>query len=220
MRLLIAEDTVDLNRVVTAMLTHSGYEVDSVLDGQAAIEKVRENSYDAVILDIMMPRKDGLSVLKDMRTENIRVPVLMLTAKSEVDDRVAGLEAGADDYLSKPFAMKELLARIKAMTRRREVYNSEKLQYLDLTLEANTLELSAENSIRLSLKEFELMQLFIVHAGKLLEEEFILSHVWNKEPDATSDTVYLYVNYLRRKLSGIVSQVTISGERGKGYLLR
>ena len=219
MRILIAEDTTDLNRVVTALLTHAGFDVDSVYDGEAATEKIRENGYDAVILDIMMPKKDGLSVLKDMRLENIRIPVLMLTAKAEVDDRVAGLDAGADDYLPKPFAMKELLARINAMTRRRFQYENEHLTFGDLSLDAGTLELSSENAVRLSIKEFELMQLFIIHAGKELDGSFILEHVWAREPEADQDTVFLYVNYLRRKLRGIASQVKISGERGKSYRL-
>ena len=118
MKLLVAEDTVDLNRVVTAMLEHSGYSVDTVFDGEAALESIENNGYDAVLLDIMMPKKDGITVLKEMRAKNINIPVLLLTAKSEVDDRVEGLDAGADDYLPKPFAMKELLARVNAMTRR------------------------------------------------------------------------------------------------------
>ena len=123
MKLLIAEDTTDLNRVVTAMLQRFGYDVDSVFDGAAALDKIDQNGYDAVILDIMMPKMDGISVLRNMRDKGITTPVLLLTAKSEVDDRVAGLDAGADDYLPKPFAMKELLARVNAMTRRNSVYS-------------------------------------------------------------------------------------------------
>ncbi len=219
MRILFAEDTADLNRVVSAMLTHSGYDVDSVFDGEAALQKIEENGYDAVILDIMMPKMDGMQVLERIRQENILVPVLMLTAKAEVDDRVAGLDAGADDYLAKPFAMKELLARVNAMTRRRAAYQSEKLEYKNISLDSQTFALSAENTVRLSIKEFELMQLLMLYAGKDLSESYILERVWEKEPAAGPDTVYLYISYLRRKLKGVASEAGIDGERGGVYRL-
>ena len=167
MKILIAEDTTDLNRVITAMLELAGYDVDSVFDGEAALEQIEKSGYDAVILDIMMPKKDGISVLRDMRTKNTMVPVLLLTAKAEVDDRVAGLDAGADDYLPKPFAMKELLARINAMTRRRIRYETRILDYMDFSLDSETLELVSQSAVRLSMKEGELLQLLIRHAEKL-----------------------------------------------------
>lgn len=220
MKLLIAEDTTDLNRVVKAMLEHAGYDVDAVFDGEAALEKIDQEGYDAVILDIMMPKADGITVLTSMRSRNINTPVLLLTAKAEVDDRVAGLDAGADDYLPKPFAMKELLARVNAMTRRRVKYTSKVLEFAGFSLDAETFELTASNSVRLSSREFELLQLFIQHGGKPLETEYILDHVWGSEPEADKDTVYLYVNYLRRKLSGISAQASIEGERGGAYALK
>ena len=176
MKILLAEDTADLNRVICAMLEHEGYTVDSVFDGEAASEKLDESGYDGIILDIMMPKKDGIAVLTDARAMNITTPVLMLTAKAEVDDRVAGLDAGADDYLAKPFAMKELMARVRAMTRRHVTYNSSLLSYGDFSLDSGDLSLISENSVRLSLKEFELMQLFTEHAGVALSEDFILTH--------------------------------------------
>ena len=148
MKVLIAEDTTDLNRVVTVMLQKFGYEVDSVYDGEAALEQLELSGYDAVILDIMMPKMDGITALKNMRSRGINVPVLMLTAKSEVDDRVAGLDAGADDYLPKPFAMKELLARVNAMTRRKTKYSGSLVTYADFSLNTDTLELAAENALR------------------------------------------------------------------------
>lgn len=218
MKILIAEDTVDLNRVVTAMLEHAGYGVDPVFDGEAALEAVETNGYDAVLLDIMMPKKDGISVLREMRSKNINIPVLLLTAKSEVDDRVEGLDAGADDYLPKPFAMKELLARVNAMTRRVR-YSAKTAEYANFRLNAETLELSAENSVRLSIKEYELLQLFIVNREKELDTAYILEHIWDKEETADADTVYLYVNYLRRKMTGVGALAGISGERGRGYRL-
>lgn len=209
MKLLLAEDTVDLNRVVTAMLEHMGYTVDQVYDGEEALSMLMQNGYDGVILDIMMPKRDGLSVLAEMRRQNIITPVLMLTAKAEVDDRVAGLEAGADDYLPKPFAMKELLARVKAMTRRRTQYSTTNLSYKDLSLNADTLELSAENTVRLSIKEFELMQTLILSAEKELSASYLLGHVWSTEPEADEDTMRLYIAYLRRKLRSVASRVEI-----------
>lgn len=219
MKILIAEDTTDLNRVVTAMLEHAGYDVDSVFDGEAALEKVEQNGYDAVILDIMMPKKDGISVLQAIRTNNITVPVLLLTAKAEVDDRVAGLDAGADDYFPKPFAMKELLARINAMTRRRIRYETRILNFADFSLDSETLELASQSSVRLSMKEGELLQLLIRHAEKPLETDFILEHIWDREPEASEDTVHLYIRYLCRKLAAVSSGTRIEGERGSSYRL-
>ena len=219
MKLLIAEDTIDLNRVVKAMLEHAGYDVDAVFDGEAALEMIGKSGYDAVILDIMMPKKDGITVLKEMRANKILVPVLLLTAKAEVDDRVEGLNAGADDYLPKPFAMKELLARVNAMTRRRNQYEQETLRYSNFELHAETLELRAENAVRLSIKEYELLQLFVMMPERELSTDFILEHVWAKEHDAGEDTVYLYVNYLKRKLQGVAADAVITGERGGSYRL-
>lgn len=220
MRLLLAEDTKDLNRAVTAILTKSGYDVDPVFDGQTALESILDNGYDAVILDIMMPKMDGLTLLRELRSRNVNVPVLMLTAKSEIDDRVEGLSAGADDYLSKPFAMKELLARINAITRRRTSYDPVCLGYGDFSLNGETLELRSENSVRLSLKEYELLRLFISNSSKMLSDRFIIEHIWNSESAAGPDTVYLYVSYLRRKLGQICSRAEITGERGSGYCLK
>ena len=219
MKILIAEDTTDLNRVVTAMLQHSGYDVDSVFDGEAALEHVDRSGYDAVILDIMMPKMDGITVLTNMRSRGIHIPVLLLTAKSEIDDRVAGLDAGADDYLPKPFAMKELLARINAMTRRRTRYAGTVIEYANFTLNTETLELSAENAVRLSMKECELLHLFMLHPGKPLDTAYILEHIWPADGAADDDTVHLYVRYLKRKLGGIAALADIAGERGGAYTL-
>ncbi|MCH4035072.1 MAG: response regulator transcription factor [Lachnospiraceae bacterium] len=219
MKILLAEDTQDLNRVITAMLTHEGYEVDSALDGAQALDYLEKDSYDAAILDIMMPKVSGIEVLQQMRKVHNVTPVLMLTAKAEVDDRVAGLDAGADDYLTKPFAMKELLARLRAMTRRRNEYSGEDLSFGDLTLSADSFELSSENSVRLSVKEFELLQCLILHAGKPLSTAFLLEHVWENAEGANGDTVWLYISYLRSKLTAIASQVTIEGTRGGSFTL-
>lgn len=220
MKLLLAEDTRDLNRVLTVALNHEGYEVDSVYDGEEALEKVRMSGYDALILDIMMPKKDGLAVLRELRERNVVTPVLLLTAKAEVDDRVAGLDAGADDYLTKPFAMKELLARVRAMTRRRTDYAAKSLRYGDFSLNNETFELSCENAVRLSVKEFELLQTLIVNQNVETTSGYLLEHVWNGMPEANADTVWLYVSYLRGKLSAVASGVQVLGERGGSFRLQ
>lgn len=218
-KLLLAEDTHDLNRAVTAVLTHEGYDVDPVYDGAEALDHIRKDSYDAMILDIMMPKMDGIQVLQEARRLNIVTPVLLLTAKAEVDDRVNGLDAGADDYLTKPFAMKELLARIRAMVRRREEYSGQNMKYGDIVLTADQMELRCENSVRLSIKEFELLQQLILNAGKKIDTKFILDHVWSREPDAQADTVWLYISYLKRKLRAVDSRLTIEGEEGGVFSL-
>lgn len=219
MKLLLAEDTRDLNRALSTVLIHNGYEVDSVFDGMAADEHIHHDSYDAIILDIMMPKKNGLDVLRDMRAKNILTPVLLLTAKAEVDDRVTGLDAGADDYLTKPFAMKELLARIRSMTRRRSDYSLRDLSYGDITLNADSLELRSVNAVRLSIKEFELMQVLLLDPDHEIDTAYILEHVWENEPDAKPDTVWLYISYLNGKLKAIDSRITITGSRGGSFRL-
>ena len=218
-KVLLAEDTADLNRALSAILTHEGYDVTAVFDGEEALTCLRTNAYDAVILDIMMPKKDGLEVLSSMRAEGNNSPVLLLTAKAEVDDRVNGLDAGADDYLTKPFAMKELLARIRSMTRLRSSYSGGELRIGDLTLNAENFELRAENSVRLSIKEFELMQLLMKNAGKPLKTSFLLQHVWANDTGTGEETVWLYISYLRNKLNAVASHVSLEGTRGESFSL-
>ncbi len=225
MKILIAEDTKDMNRVLTAALEHQGYQVDSAFDGEEASELIGMNDYDLMILDIMMPKKDGLQVLRDLRADHNTAPVLMLTAKTEVDDRVEGLDAGADDYLAKPFAMKELLARVRAMTRRRTEYQevsgeeNELVVFEDLSLNANTCALSCENSVRLSVREFDLLQFMIRNTGRQLDAKLLLDKIWRDSPDASLDTVQLYVMYLKGKLRAVSSGVEIRGELQTGFWL-
>ena len=215
MKILLAEDTRDMNYVLTAALTHEGYDVDSAFDGEEALDFVRTNGYDAMVLDIMMPKKDGLQVLKELREENIVTPVLLLTAKAEVDDRVNGLDAGADDYLTKPFAMKELLARVRAMTRRKTEYAAKKLQYGDFSLDDEKFELSCENSVRLSVKEFELLQYLMENKSLVMTRNQILCHVWGYDFDGETRTVDVHVRTLRQKL-GEAGDL-IETVRGVGY---
>jgi len=218
-KILFAEDTKDLNRAVTVLLQHEGYEVDSALDGEEAISFIDSGSYDAIILDIMMPKKDGMQVLSEIRGRHILTPVLLLTAKAEVDDRVAGLDAGADDYLPKPFAMKELLARVRAMLRRYSEYTAQDLSFEDVYLKSEDFSLTSENSVRLSIKEFELMQLLMNNTGGEVSTDFILEHVWNGEDEAGSDMVWLYICYLKFKLQSVGSAVTIMGNEGGSFRL-
>lgn len=220
LKLLLAEDTPDLNRALTAVLRHEEYDVDAVFDGEEALVRLQAGAYDAVILDIMMPKRDGLEVLTEMRNAGNTAPVLLLTAKAEIDDRVTGLDAGADDYLTKPFAMKELLARIRSLTRRHTQYSGGELRLGNITLNAERFELRAENAVRLSIKEFELMQLLMKNIGRPLETDFILQHVWSGDENAGEDTVWLYISYLRNKLVSIAAQVTIEGLPGGSFTLK
>ena len=219
MKLLLAEDTRDLNRAISAVLTHEGYQVDSVFDGTAALEHIRRDAYDVIVLDIMMPGMSGLEVLTSMRKLGIVTPVLLLTAKAEVDDRVTGLDAGADDYLTKPFAMKELLARIRTLTRRHQDYTARVLSYGDITLTTDSFELKSGNSIRLSARESELMQALILNADRSLDTAFLIEHVWENDPAAGEETVWLYISYLRGKLLAVESTAVITGSRGGSFRL-
>ncbi|SFI23901.1 DNA-binding response regulator, OmpR family, contains REC and winged-helix (wHTH) domain [Pseudobutyrivibrio sp. OR37] len=214
MKILLAEDTVDLNKVVTQMLEMQGFDVDSTYDGKEALDMALSNGYDGIVLDIMMPKMTGLEVLKEIRGRNILTPVLMLTAKAEVDDRVEGLDAGADDYLTKPFAMKELMARVKALTRRGSQYAAKELSYGDVTLKSDSLEMISSNTVRLSIKEFSLMQSLLLNQEHSVDNNYLLEHVWNDEAEASEETVWLYVNFLQGKLSYIDSKVEIKGEKG------
>lgn len=219
MKILFAEDETDLREVVTAYLEYQGYTVIAVCNGQEALGKAKADAFDAMVLDVMMPVMDGITAMRRIREAGNLSPAIFLTAKSQVSDRVEGLDAGADDYLPKPFAMKELLARVNAMTRRKSKYSGSFVTYADFSLNTETLELAAENSVRLSMKECELLHLFVLHGGKEITTDFILEHVWRGDDSADDSTVYLYVKYLNRKLSGIGAAAEITGERSRAYVL-
>ena len=219
MKILLAEDTRDLNRVLTVALEHAGFDVDSAFDGEEALAYLEKNGYDLLILDIMMPKKNGIEVLREIRSYDNMTPVLLLTAKAEVDDRVAGLDAGADDYLPKPFAMKELMARVRALTRRKTVYLEKTLRYGDFSLDMEQFELTCENSVHLSVKEFELLQVLVRNAGHRVDTDFLMGHIWNGADNATPEMVWLYISYLRGKLDAVASHITISGEKNGSYML-
>ena len=221
MKILLAEDTADLNHAVTTMLQMSGFDVDSAFDGEEALQYTAQNGYDGIVLDIMMPKKNGLEVLETLRQSGNTTPVLLLTAKAEVDDRVTGLDAGADDYLTKPFAMKELLARVRALTRRSAQMPRPEGEIIfgDLHLDPETLEIRSDSSIRLSSREFELLHLLVNSGERSLESGQILSRIWSGEDGAGTDTVWLYVSYLRTKLFSVGSKAVIEGERGGSFCL-
>ncbi len=219
MKILIAEDTNDLNHALTVAFEHNGYTVDSALDGEEASTFIQNNGYDVIILDIMMPKKDGIQVLTELRTNHVITPVLMLTAKAEIEDRVVGLDAGADDYLPKPFAIQELLARVRALTRRATYQEATIDRFEDLILDGVSLELKCENAVRLSNREFELLQYFIRNSEKEMDADTVLREIWSDSPDASQETLQLYIMYLQNKLKAIASRVQIFGEMGKTYRL-
>ena len=220
MRLLLAEDEKDLSRALTAVLIHSGYEVDAAYNGAEALEYAEKNTYDAMIFDIMMPVMNGTEALERIRQRGDVTPVLLLTAKAEVNDRIAGLDSGADDYLTKPFAMGELLARIRSLTRRAEGYTPHILEFGQVKLNMDELELSAQNSLRLSGREAKLMSYLIMNRSKELATADIFSHVWKDEPELGEAVVWIYINYLRRKLISINAGISITGENGGSYMLK
>ncbi len=220
MKLLLAEDEKAMSMALVAVLEHSGYEVDAVYDGMAAVEKGRSNTYDCMIFDIMMPKLDGIGALKELRSSGDTTPVIMLTAKAEVDDRITGLDAGADDYLTKPFAMAELLARIRSMTRRSTTFTPSKLTAGNVSLDVEEQELSCKNAIRLANKETKLMKFFMLNMGKSLSTEVIFAHVWKNEADVTEEIVWIYVSYLREKLTAIQADIQIIGEKNGTFLLQ
>lgn len=217
MRLLLAEDEKELSRALQAILNHSGYAVDAVYNGREAVEQAGKNAYDAMIFDIMMPVMDGITALKTLREQGDYTPVLLLTAKAEIDDRITGLDAGADDYLTKPFAMGELLARIRSMTRRNDTYTQKKLTVGSVILDTSEQSLSCENSIRLANKEVKLAELFMNHAGIAISTEEILDKIWNN--DGNGKAVWMYVCFLNSKLQSINADIAISGEENGSFTL-
>ena len=220
MRLLLAEDEVELSNALTAVLKHNNYSVDAVYNGTDALDYMQNASYDGVILDIMMPGMDGLSVLKKVRASGNAVPVLLLTAKAEVDDKVEGLDTGADDYLAKPFVMKELLARIRAMTRRQAIVTENVLKFGNLYLDRTTFVMSTkEGEVRLANKEFQMMEMFLVNPGQVISQERFMEKIWGYDSDTEASVVWVYVSNLRKKLSTLMADVTIKAIRNQGYAM-
>ena len=220
MRLLLAEDEKELSKALCAILKHNNYSVDAVFNGQDALDYGLCENYDGIILDIMMPKMNGLDVLKELRAQGISTPVLMLTAKAEVDDRILGLDLGADDYLTKPFSMGELLARIRAVTRRKSEFSPNLLTSGNMSLNRETFELSSESTtIRLGNKEFQMMEMLMSNPGRLISTEQFMERIWGYETEAEINVVWVYISYLRKKLSNLNANVEIKAVRGVGYTL-
>lgn len=220
MRLLLAEDEKTLSNALVTILKHNNYSVDAVYNGEDAIDYIETGVYDGAILDIMMPKVDGITVLKTIRAGGNKMPVLLLTAKSDVDDKVLGLDAGADDYLTKPFVTKELLARIRAMTRRQAELTDNSLSFGDLKLDRVSFELSSPSGkLPLTAKEFQIMESFMNHPSQIISAERVMEKIWGFDSDSEINVVWTYISYLRKKLKLLQSGVTIKAVRNIGYTL-
>ncbi|MGN0539493.1 MAG: response regulator transcription factor [Candidatus Fimenecus sp.] len=220
MKLLYAEDEQAMSEAVTDILTFHKYDVDAVYNGTDALYYARNEKYDGIILDIMMPGMNGIEVLKALRSEGCRTPILLLTAKTFVENRIEGLDAGADDYLPKPFNMGELLARVRAMLRRRENYTPEIVKYGDLSLNLNSGELSCgQKSVMLSKLEYKLTEALMLNNGRYLSTEDLLIKGWGYDTETETGIVWVYISYLRKKLAALSSKVEIAAKRGIGYML-
>ena len=220
MRLLLAEDEKALSKALTTILERNNYSVDTAYDGQEALEYLEADNYDGVILDIMMPKVDGITVLREIRKKGNLIPVLLLTAKSEVDDKVIGLDAGANDYLTKPFNSRELLARIRAMTRTQTVQANSQLKIGNVTLDRATYELStASGSYRLANKEFQIMEMLMSNPKNLISSERFMEKIWGYDSEAEINVVWVYISYLRKKLAALHADIQIKAIRNAGYTL-
>lgn len=220
MKILLCEDERELSNAITVILKHHHYTVDAVYNGQDAYDYGLSNQYDVILLDLMMPKKNGLDVLKDLRLQGINTPVLVLSAKGEVSDKIKGLDLGADDYLSKPFSMAEMIARIRAITRRQVESFSTHISFNDLVLNRSTYELSVgNNSIHLSSKEFQMMEMLIMNPNVVISTETFMEKVWGYDSESEINVVWVYISALRKKIMSLKAHVVIKAARGVGYRL-
>lgn len=220
MRLLLAEDEGSLARAIVTILKKNHYEAESVDNGVDALDYLATGDYDGAILDIMMPGMDGIAVLQEARKRGLKLPILMLTAKSEVSDKVLGLDSGANDYLTKPFAAQELLARIRAMTRAHEHQTTSRLTMGNITLNQTSFELSSPfGSFKLASKEYQMMELLLSNPKTLISAERFLEKIWGYEKDVAVNVVWVYISYLRKKLTSLRADIQIKATRNAGYSL-
>lgn len=221
MRILIVEDELPLAEALTQILRKNNYTVDTVNDGESGLDNALSDIYDLIVLDIMLPKMDGISILKHIRKEGISTPVILLTARGEISDKVNGLDSGADDYLAKPFASEELLARIRALSRRKgEVLQENTLKFGDLQLNTSTLKLTKDaKELKLILKESELLELLITRKNSVTSKDLIIEKLWGFDSEAEHNNVEVYISFLRKKLTHLKSKVTINTVRGVGYIL-
>lgn len=220
MKILIAEDEISTAKALKVILEKSKFSVDIVHNGNDAWSYIQAGPYEVIVLDIMMPGMSGLEVLAKLRANNIKTPVLMLTAKGELEDRVAGLEAGADDYLPKPFATAELIARVKALGRRSEIYSDSVKQAGNLVLDSNKYEMRVgSKSVSLTNKEYQLMELFILHPGFVFSTEHLMEKIWGLDSESYIDVVWTHIGFVRKKIKSLDANVEIKTIRGAGYSL-
>ena len=220
MRLLLVEDEKTLSGALTVILKHNHYAVDAVYNGQDALDYLDTDVYDGVILDIMLPKVDGITVLRTLRAKGNKIPVLLLTAKADVDDKVAGLDSGADDYLTKPFETKELLARLRSMLRRQSDLIDNALYFGDLRLDRVSFELSSDGrKVFLTAKEFQIMEAFMKDRSAVLSAERLMEKIWGYDSESEINVVWTYISFLRKKLKQIGSSVGIRAVRNIGYKL-
>ena len=220
MRILVADDEPEMTMVLEDLLRREHYSVDVVHDGQDALDYGLAENYDCLVLDVMMPKLDGIQVLRALRAGNIDTPVLLLTAKGQIEDRVIGLDSGADDYLPKPFDNRELTARVRALTRRGGEYTPSMLTAGNVTLDCSAFEIKCGSAgIRLGNKEFQMLELLMRQKGRLISTEQFMEHIWGYDSDAEINVVWAYISYLRRKLEAVGANVRIAARRGQGYLL-
>jgi DNA-binding response OmpR family regulator len=220
MRILLAEDEKEMSNALAAILKHNNYSVDAVFNGADALDYGLSGNYDVIILDIMMPKLSGMEVLERLRENNVHTPILMLTAKSQIEDRILGLDKGADDYLSKPFAMGELLARIRAMGRRKSEYTPNVIKTGNISLNKESYELSnGISSLRLGNKEFQMMELLMSNPKRLISTEQFMEKIWGYDAETEINVVWVYISYLRRKLEALEANIKIRAVRGIGYSL-
>jgi len=220
MRILLAEDERSMSRALVAILTKNNYSVDAVYDGEEALRYLKTGDYDAAVLDIMMPKLDGIEVLKAIRKEGNLIPIIMLTAKSQIEDKIEGLDSGANDYLTKPFDAQELLARIRAMTRVSTVQADSVLKFGNISLDRTTSELKGPaGAVKLSGKEYQMLELLMLNPGALISADRFMDKIWGIDSDADISVVWTFLSYLRKKLVSLDANVQIKASRGQGYSL-
>ena len=221
MKILVVEDEVQLADALIEILRRNMYSVDTVYNGIDGLDNGLTGVYDCIILDIMMPGMNGIEVLKNLRREKISTPVIMLTAKSEIDDKINGLDCGADDYLTKPFITGELLARVRAMTRRKgDIVDENRVEFGGMELHKNTCSISyAGKDVKLSLKEYQIMELLIANPRQILPKERIIEKIWGYESDVEYNNIEVYISFLRKKINSVSAPVQIKTARGIGYSL-
>ena len=222
MRILIVEDEKSLAMVLSELLEMEGYYTDVAYNGEDGLDNALSGIYDLIILDVMLPKMNGIQVLSEIRSREMTVPVLMLTAKSEIDDKVRGLDNGADDYLTKPFNSKELLARIRALARRKEkTIVEENVKFADISLDKSTHEiLKGDEKVKLSKKEYDLIELLILNYGKVVSKESLVMKIWGYDTDVEYNSIEVYISFLRKKLKAVGSEIHISTARGLGYTIK